>query len=116
LKESFKVLRKHRKDLENLASIYHVLINLGPQEITVEAVKDNVFEYHKKITDLLNKLYAKIEEEIKRQLEESNKENKLDDDKDRNDVDNSDNLTNISEDRVYSGEKFEIEQTLSRNA
>ena len=75
-----------------------------------------MFEYHKKITDLLNKWNAKIEEEIKRQLEESNKEKKLDDDKDRNDVDNSDNLTNISKDHVYSGEKFEIEQTLSRNA
>ena len=64
MKESFKFLRKHRKDLENLAAIYHVLINLGPQERTVEGVKDNVFEYHKKITDLLNKLYAKIEEEM----------------------------------------------------
>jgi hypothetical protein len=116
LEESFKFLRKHRKDLiENLASIYHVLITLGPHEITVEGVKDNVFECHKKITDILNK-YPKIDDEIKRLLEESNKENKLDDDKDRNDVDSSDNHTNISKDHVHSGEKFEKEQTLSRNA
>ncbi|CAB4028225.1 Hypothetical predicted protein, partial [Paramuricea clavata] len=96
-KESFKFLQKHRKDL---ASIYHVVIDLRPHELTVEGFKDNVFECHKRITDLLNK-NTKSQDEIK-QLEESNKENKLDDDKDRNDVDSSDIITNISKDRVYS--------------
>ena len=54
--EGFKFRQKHIHDLKRFAFIYHVEIDfVTPYEITIEGVKDNVFECHEKIADLLNK-------------------------------------------------------------
>lgn len=65
--EGFKFCQKHIHYFEHLAFIYHVQMNFAtPCEITIEGVKDNVFECHETITDLLNK-YDK--DEIGRAIE-----------------------------------------------
>ena len=98
----FKFYQRHETKLRERSSIYHVRIHLESCKITVEGVKDNVYECCLEIERLFSK-FGWRGEDIKRTLEESAEKNGL-----------GSNRYDTPEERVNSEEKGEVQQIIHR--
>jgi len=84
--DGLQLCQQHLEELDNLFSIYHVLINLRKHEITVEGIKNNVLECQREIIRLQNK-YESNENKIGQPIEEINEKKNFEAIEVRSDID-----------------------------